>query len=52
MAIVEKNDTIQIEQLELGPFGTNAYILHNSPGYLFSVERLCQLEVLSLSHRF
>ena len=27
MAIVEKNETIQIERLELGPFGTNAYIL-------------------------
>ena len=27
MSIVEKNDAIQIERLELGPFGTNAYIL-------------------------
>jgi hypothetical protein len=27
MAVVAKDDTIQIEKLELGPFGTNAYIL-------------------------
>ena len=27
MAIVAKDDNIQIEQLQLGPFGTNAYIL-------------------------
>ena len=27
MAIVAKNDRIQIESLELGPYGTNAYIL-------------------------
>ena len=27
MAIVAKEDTLQIERLELGPFGTNAYII-------------------------
>lgn len=27
MAIVEKNDCIQIERLELGPYGTNSYLL-------------------------
>ncbi|MDP6127574.1 MAG: MBL fold metallo-hydrolase [Dehalococcoidales bacterium] len=27
MAIVAKDDTLQIERLELGPFGTNAYIV-------------------------
>ena len=27
MAVVAKDDDIQIERLELGPFGTNAYIL-------------------------
>ena len=27
MAVVAKDDNIQIERLELGPFGTNAYIL-------------------------
>ena len=27
MAIVAKDDNIQIEKLELGPFGTNGYIL-------------------------
>ncbi len=27
MAVVAKDDNIQIEKLELGPFGTNAYIL-------------------------
>jgi len=27
MAIVEKDDSIQIERLETAPFGTNAYIL-------------------------
>jgi hydroxyacylglutathione hydrolase len=27
MAVVVKDDTIQIERLELGPFGTNAYII-------------------------
>ncbi|MGQ9573096.1 MAG: MBL fold metallo-hydrolase [Dehalococcoidia bacterium] len=27
MAVVAKDDNIQIEKLELGPFGTNAYVL-------------------------
>jgi glyoxylase-like metal-dependent hydrolase (beta-lactamase superfamily II) len=27
MAIVEKDDSIQIEKLELAPFGTNAYVI-------------------------
>jgi glyoxylase-like metal-dependent hydrolase (beta-lactamase superfamily II) len=27
MAIIVKNDRIQIDRLELGPFGTNSYIL-------------------------
>ena len=27
MAIVVKDDNLQIEKLQLGPFGTNAYIL-------------------------
>jgi len=27
MAIEVKNETIQIERYELGPFGTNSYIL-------------------------
>ncbi len=27
MAVIAKNDTIQIERLELSPFGTNAYIV-------------------------
>ncbi len=27
MAVIVKDDDIQIERLELGPFGTNAYIV-------------------------
>jgi hypothetical protein len=27
MALVVKDDDIEIEKLELGPFGTNAYVL-------------------------
>ena len=27
MAVVAKNETIQIERYELGPFGTNSYIM-------------------------
>jgi len=27
MAVVVKDDDIQIERLELGPWGTNAYII-------------------------